>query len=267
MSETQSQKKDTKSLAKRIGGIVVNVLVVLVLIVVLFISISVISSRGKGYTTFFGKAFVAVESYSMVGEKEDSFTRGDLIVFDELDDAEKQTLEEGQIVTFYDSIDGVRVLNTHRIINIGVNDVGTIVTVETMGDANDVADPVHLLDDIVGRKVSIARGVGHFFLFFNSQWGFFTCIVLPSFLIVIFCVVNLILAIRENRRLKVGVSEAEKAEQIKRQLLEDLAAQGIIPKDLKIESENSGESGESSTETSTESGESGENSDNSNDKE
>lgn len=262
MSETQSQKKDTKSLAKKIGGIVVNVLVVLVLIVVLFISISVISSRGKGYTTFFGKAFVAVESYSMVGENEDSFTRGDLIVFDELDDAEKQTLEEGQIVTFYDEIDGVRVLNTHRIINIGVNDVGTIITVETKGDANDLADPVHLLDEIVGRKVSIAHGIGHFFLFFNSQWGFFTCIVLPSFLIVIFCVVNLILAIRENRRLKSSVSEAEKAEQIKRQLLEDLAAQGIIPKDLNVESEVSADS-----ETDEVSADNGENSKKTDDKE
>ena len=54
---------------KKIVNIIVNVVVVIILAFVLIITLSMIFSRGKGYTEMFGKTRIAVISDSMDGPK------------------------------------------------------------------------------------------------------------------------------------------------------------------------------------------------------
>lgn len=118
------------------------------------------------------------------------------------------------------------VLNTHRIVDINRNSEGKIVSFVTRGDNNDTNDSMAVsVADVVGVYEGKASGIGHMFLFMSSSAGFFVCIVLPTLLIVVYCVVNLILVIKKEKKVQIAEAEIEKQaekERIRQELLAEM---------------------------------------------
>ncbi len=93
--------------------------------------------------SFFGYNVLSIQTDSM----SDTLNHGDLIFVDEADPNE---LRQGDIITYWTIINGERVLNTHRIVDI--YDGGGFLIFETKGDANSSADPLTVREsEIVGK--------------------------------------------------------------------------------------------------------------------
>ena len=191
--------------AKKVLNVIVNIVVGIIIVIVLLLAINIISSKSKGYTSLFGKAFLVVQTDSMNGDYEDSFAAGDLIIIDVLSDEEKQNLQVGDIVTFYTNIvnESTIDLNSHRIQE--VREVGGTVTYITKGDANEVSESV-AASAIIGKVIGNMGQIGKVIDWMSSSTGYFVCIVIPSFLVVAYFAVNLVVVIRDNKREKVLAS-------------------------------------------------------------
>ena len=195
----------SNSTTKKVLNVILNVIITLVLIFVAFITLNVILSRDRGYTPIFGSAFVSVQSGSMEGEKpfwaeekQDGFNEGDLIKITLLNDTAKAALETGDIITFYQTIGGERQMNTHRIVS--KYSVGSNSYFITKGDRNDIEDLAAVSADSVigiydGAKIA---GFGKITDFFRTSTGFFVCVVIPSFIIVAYFIVNLCLTVKKS---------------------------------------------------------------------
>ena len=129
----QGGEQTAKSSRRKSDMIALAVMIVLsvILIPVLVINVTLIikgSTNRSVPPDVFGIAPLAVTSGSMDGDREDSFAEGALIFVRILDDGEKQSLGEGDIVTFRSS-DNVYV--THRIVSVTRDEGGAIVSVVT----------------------------------------------------------------------------------------------------------------------------------------
>lgn len=225
-------KKGLSPLAKRIINIVVDVVVVIVLAFAVLLAVCTIRSRAKGYsqyTEIFNHAYLSVASPSMEPDdiksdvvipdgKPSGFSEGDLIKIKLLKtDSAKSSLQVGDVITFVTSgiKDGYKVLNTHRI--VAVNELaGGTVNYTTRGDANAANDSIPVyIDDIVGvYEGESAAGVGTVMLWMSTTQGFFVCVVLPTLLIVVYCIVNLILVITKEKKVQKVAADEEHAKQL-----------------------------------------------------
>jgi signal peptidase I len=194
---------------KKILNIVVDVVVAVVLVLVLFLAICAIRSKAKGYdgyTEIFGKAYVAVSTNSMDGDKEDNFSKGDMIVIKTLSSDDLSELKVGDIITFktiYITDDDNYVLNTHRIVAIEQLANGSY-SFTTKGDNNPAND---------NEAVSGAN------------------VVVPSLLIAVYFAINLVLVILKERKVQNAANlEAKQKEhdlimeQARAQVMAELAA-------------------------------------------
>lgn len=233
--------KKMKPKTKKILNIVLDVVIGVVLVFAAFLAIVSIRSKAKGYSDYtevFGSAYVAVASDSMSGErpdyvpegKLDGFNKGDLIKIRILDQAGVQELEVGDVITFQTTLvlQGRRVLNTHRIVEVQSDSEGSIVKFKTRGDNNPAADTELVeVKNVVGVYEGKASGIGHVFLFMNSTAGFVVCILLPTLLIVVYCAVNLVLVIKKEKKAQVAEAAVEKEaekERIRQELLAEMQA-------------------------------------------
>ena len=223
---------------KKILNIVVDVVVAVVLVFALFLAVCTISSKAKGYdqyTEVFGKAYLAVRTDSMQGDKEDNFNPGDLIAIKLVSNDEAKNLKEEQVITFRTTelLNGKWTLNSHRIQEVVKNEDGSVRYYTTHGDHNPSSAVERVLpSEVVGVYQGTAGGVGRLFLFMNSSAGFFVCIVLPSLIVVAYFAVNLILVIRKEK--KVQTVEAEQAqleerERLRQELLAEMQVQNKQP--------------------------------------
>ena len=211
---------------KKVINIVVNDIVAIILVFVFILTLNIILSGDKGYTSIFGTAYVSVESNSMKGDKADNFQKGDLLKIKILDEEEKKNLQPGDVITFWDNtiVDNQLVLNSHRIIKVEKQSDGS-VRYETKGDNNLDADKMLIPDvTIVGIYEGKIGGLGNVVSWFHSSTGFFVCIVLPAFLIVAYFAFNLVMVLRERNK----VSDETKKERLRQELLEELRAEGKL---------------------------------------
>lgn len=236
---------------KKILNIVLDVVIAIVLAFAVFLAVVSIRSKAKGfsqYTEVFGTAYLAVASESMDAPMPDyvpegkleGFAKGDLISIKLIDEAQAKKLEVGDVITFntrYLESDKF-VLNSHRIIEINTDSEGNVISYVTKGDNNELKDGSAVsISDVVGVYQGKASGIGHVFLFMGSTTGFFVCIVLPTLLIVVYCVVNLILVIKKEKKVQTAEAELEKdaeRERIRAELLAEMQAekaQQSAPKD------------------------------------
>lgn len=218
---------------KKILNIVVDVVVAVVLVFALFLAVCTISSRAKGYSQYtevFGKAYLAVQSDSMKGDKSDNFSKGDLIAIKTVKSDDARDFKVGDVITFQTSeiVENRMVLNTHRIIEV-IGKEGEASAYITHGDANSEGENERVMvTEVVGVYQGKAGGIGHMFLFMGSSAGFFTCIVLPTLLIVVYFAVNLILVIRKEKKAQTVEAEQaqlEEREKIRQELLAEMQSQ------------------------------------------
>lgn len=207
--------------------IVGNVILCALFAVILFLTILIVLSGNKGYTSLFGTAFVAVETDSMDGNKKDSFQAGALLKLDLLSYEEKLELKEGDIISFYDNVSGHRFINSHRIVEIwGEGNGRAFVTRGDKEGAPADASP-RRIEEVIGKVTGHTNGIGKIFLFIRTAAGFVTCIVLPCLLLLGYCAFDLIRIVAEQKKAERKKSK----EQLKEELLQELRAEGKIPSD------------------------------------
>ena len=220
-------------IALKISG---NVIFYVIIFLLLLFSIANLSVKtNSDVANILGRGFLPVVSDSMSGNKEDSFNKGDLVFVKLISDDEKENLEIGQIVTFYDL--SLAALNTHRIVDLGN---GFIVT---QGDkANSIA-PYRSGEDNSGIQYEIVAfenikavstghigGVGSAINYLQTPVGFALFVILPVVLLLAyqgFVLTKTLLAVNKEKieaqhaTDKQALLEAEK-ERIRKELLEEL---------------------------------------------
>ena len=197
---------------KKVMKVVVDVLAWIILIAAFLVTIMVFSSsRNNGIASIFGIMPMSVQSDSM----SPTFKQGDLIFVKRVNDL--YTLKEQDVITFYTIIEGVRVLNTHRIVTI--NDPDGSRNFTTRGDNNPLDDKVNVYpSDIVGKWTGARLpGGGKVLDFVRSKTGFFVCVVIPMAIFFLFELYKFIAALIESKQ--VTITDDEKAE-IERQAVE-----------------------------------------------
>lgn len=222
-----------ESKTKKRLKIALNVIVYILFALVFLLMILVVTSGGKGYTNLFGTAFVAVETDSMDGDRDDSFKPGALLKVKILSDEEKQGLQVGDIISFYDTKDNRKIINSHRIVAVWGEGYDRVYT--TQGDNVLISDHNQLPpnDTIIGKVQGHINGVGKIFLFIRTPAGFGVCIILPCLILLGYCIFDLVKAVKEQKK----QTKTENKELLKEQLLEELRAEGKLPPVDKTETE------------------------------
>ncbi len=223
-----------KNKVKKIINAIVDVIVVLILIVSILVVVLSLTSKSEGVPNLFGYAPMSVESYSM----EPTFNKGDLIIGKVTND-QSYKYEVGDIVTFPVEIDGIKTLNTHRIIEV-YEDEG-ITYYKTQGDnikTNPIADEDMQTSDTILAEYTGTRipGVGNVMGFIRTQFGFFLCVLLPMILFFVYEAIRVImnlLAYNKEKTLaeaQAAVQNAELTEEQKQKAIEEyLASLGNKP--------------------------------------
>ena len=201
---------------KTVLKVIVNVLVWIVLILALLMTVMVFSSgRNNGIANLMGFIPMTVESDSM----KPTFQKNDLIICKEVDDVYK--LKEGDVITFWTLIDGQKVKNTHRIVEITELDGDRSFI--TRGDNNEIDDLVPVMKgDIIGQWDGFKiGGFGKVMSFLRTKTGFFICIVIPM---AVFFLVELYKFIITLIELKKPQLSEEDEEEIKKRAIEEYLA-------------------------------------------
>ena len=206
MEETKMEAAEPKAAVKKkskVGDIIVTVVLVLAILLAIFAGYSAYATKaGTGVPSVLGIRPFAVQSDSMAP----TFNKGDLII-DKAVDAE--TLEVGDVITFWTVINGQKVLNTHRITQI--TDYGNYLYFDTKGDNNTIADTdgVHQRD-IVGMYLFRIPNVGTVLDFLQTTLGFGLCIVLPVAIFFIYEIIQFFKTLMEYKTEKVKQEMEEK---------------------------------------------------------
>ncbi len=228
-----------KKAIKGIFNTVIDILVVLVLIISILTVILSLSSKSAGVANIFGYVPLSVQSGSM----EPTFYQNDLIFCKHIED-KAYSYKVDDIVTFPMEVDGVRILNTHRIIEV-IEDNGTVFY-RTKGDNNQTnyeADRKLITsDDIValytGKRIG---GFGKAFTFLRTQLGFFLCILLPMIIFFVYELIRVIVNFMAYNKEKAveqalqTVSSSELTEEQKQRAIAEYLAQQKIKEEAAAE--------------------------------
>ena len=217
-----------KQKLSKILHITVDVLVILVLIVSVLIATLSLTSKSSGVPNIFGIAPLSVQSDSMSG----TFETGDLIFCKVTNDPSIE-YQKDDIVTFPIEINGVEVLNTHRIAEVIKDDNNTYY--QTQGDnkdTNPTADEIlQTSSTIVAQYTGVKiGGLGTVLSFLRTQLGFFLCVLLPMIIFFLYEAVRVVLnviAYNKEKALeeaKASVAGAELTEEQKKKAIEEYLA-------------------------------------------
>ena len=208
---------------KKVLKVVLDVLAWILLIVAFLVTILVFASaRNGGIPNLFGIMPMSVQSDSM----SPTFNKGDMIIVKEIDDL--YTLKKDDVITFYTIVDGSRIINTHRIVEINENEGSRSFI--TRGDANSVDDnlPVGAADIIGKWSGTRLKGIGSFFDFLQTKTGFFVCVIIPIALFFIFELYKFIVTLIAAKKEAAGPELDE--EEIKRKAVEEYLAKQAAEK-------------------------------------
>lgn len=212
---------------KRIVNVFVDILVVLILIVSILVVMLSLTSKSLGVPNIFGIAPLSVKTASM----EDTINPGDLI-FCSVSDVDDE-FQKDDIVTFPIELNGEKVLNTHRIVEI-VKDQN-ITYYKTQGDNKetnpepdkDLQTSSTIVAKYTGTKIP---GLGTVLSFIRTQLGFFLCILLPMIIFFIYEVVRVVMNLLAYNKEKAfeeaqaTVNNSELTEEQKQKAIEEYLA-------------------------------------------
>ena len=216
-----------RKVLKRIFNIMIDIIVVLILIVSILVVMLSLTSKSSGVPNIFGVAPLSVQTASM----EDTINPGDLI-FCSLTEIEDEC-QKDDVVTFPIEINGEKVLNTHRIVEV-VKDQN-ITYYKTQGDNKetnpepdmDLQTSSTIVAKYTGTKIP---GLGNVLSFIRTQLGFFLCILLPMIIFFIYegirVIINLLAYNKEKaiEEAKETLNNSELTEEQKKQAIEEYLA-------------------------------------------
>ena len=224
---------------KKIGAAVVSLFIVVLILFSIIISISSVTAKANnGVPDLFGYTPFSVQTNSM----KPTISKGDYIFVEKCD---AETLKVGDIVTYFTIIDGKRVVNTHRIVNVYTT--GDMIEYQTQGDNKETnPDPDEMLlspGDVIGKFTGTKIPVlGSVIDFLSTQLGFFLVILLPVLLFTIYQIYKLIAVLLYNHKVDMinAVNESASDEVKEAIIAEYLAKQkSEETEDKKAEDEKS----------------------------
>ena len=227
-----------KNTLKKVGGIVLNVILWAFVVFAVVITVIVISAstNSKNVPTVGGSCFLNVQTDSMNAPKPDwvpegkpsGFSAGTLIIGKYIADDNDliDALEVGDVVTFEAVIENVNTYNTHRITEITRDSAGYVVSVNTRGDhpmaSSETVPRSRLIAVYTGSKI---LGLGAFLNFLNTQLGFGLCILLPMAAFFIYELVRFVKALMQMKNQGKKVISASDEELIKQKAIEEYLRQ------------------------------------------
>ena len=179
---------------KRITDIILDILAWLSFFVAVILALSVFFSTLSGTEngkTVFGYQLLIVDGDSMsrseISQDEKiSFKRGDLIIIREVKDY--SDIGVGDVITFESqNPESVGETVTHKVRSVLTGKNGKLLGFETYGINTGDSDEV-IVDPsaVIGKYVLCIPRVGALFSFFKKPAGFFTSILIPCLLLLIF---------------------------------------------------------------------------------
>ena len=207
---------------KKIGTVFIDAIIVVLVLLSIIISISSITAKANGgVPDLFGYTPFSVQTNSM----KPTINKGDYIFIEECD---TNALEVGDIVTYFTIIDGTRVINTHRIVNVFNNN--GVISYQTQGDNKDTnPEPDAMLlapGDVVGKftgtKVPV---VGSVLDYLSTQMGFFLVILLPVLLFTLYQIYNLVQVILHNHKVDmINAANEATSDEVKEAIIAEYLA-------------------------------------------
>lgn len=213
-------ENEKKTTPKKVLKITLNSLFYLIIILLLIFSVANIKVKKENdIANVFGTGFLSVQSNSMLGDKDDSFEKGDMVFVKMLDEKSVLDLKVGDIVTYFDM--SIKQFNTHRIVEINFDDE-YIVTQADYNQAgqntNTQPDQPITFDQAIATYKSKVSGLGNTLDKLQSPTGFALFIILPVALILIFEGVMLVRNILQLNREKMEDKYAQEKEDTKKTL-------------------------------------------------
>ena len=205
---------------KKVVGIVINVILWLFVVFAALTTVVVFTgTSNNGVGNLFGYMPFSIQTQSM----EPTIKAGDVVIGKEVD---FNTLKEGDIITYWTTVDEQKILNTHRITKVISNGKGSVPSFKTKGDNNQIEDEYTVAAaDIVAKYNSKISGLGKAVDLLETQKGFFICIVLPLILFFLYQLYHLIKVIVTVKQENAGLSKEDEEELKKKAVEEYLAKQ------------------------------------------
>jgi len=205
---------------KKVVGIVINVILWLFVVFAALTTVVVFTgTSNNGVGNLFGYMPFSIQTQSM----EPTIKAGDVVIGKEVD---FNTLKEGDITTYWTTVDEQKILNTHRITKVISNGKGSVPSFKTKGDNNQIEDEYTVAAaDIVAKYNSKISGLGKAVDFLETQKGFFICIVLPLILFFLYQLYHFIKVIVTVKQENAGLSKEDEEELKKKAVEEYLAKQ------------------------------------------
>ena len=216
-----------KKALKRILNITVDIIVVVILVISLFVVMLSLTSNSSGVPNILGIAPLSVQTQSM----EDTINPGDLI-FCSLTEVDEE-FQKDDIVSFPIEVDGVSILNTHRIVEVVKDE--NITYYRTQGD-NEETNP-EPDEDFQTSSTIVAKytgtkipGLGNVLSFIRTQLGFFICVLLPMIVFFIYEAIRVIMNLMAYSKEKAfeeaqsAVNNSELTEEQKQKAIEEYLA-------------------------------------------
>lgn len=205
---------------KKVVGIVINVILWLFVVFAALTTVVVFTgTSNNGVGNLFGYMPFSIQTQSM----ESTIKAGDVVIGKEVD---FNTLKEGDIITYWTTVDEQKILNTHRITKVISNGKGSVPSFKTKGDNNQIEDEYTVAAaDIVAKYNSKISGLGKAVDLLETQKGFFICIVLPLILFFLYKLYHFIKVLVTVKQEKAGLSKEDEEELKKKAVEEYLAKQ------------------------------------------
>ena len=205
---------------KKVVGIVINVILWLFVVFAALTTVVVFTgTSNNGVGNLFGYMPFSIQTQSM----EPTIKAGDVVIGKEVD---FNTLKEGDIITYWTTVDEQKILNTHRITKVISNGKGSVPSFKTKGDNNQIEDEYTVAAaDIVAKYNSKISGLGKAVDLLETQKGFFICIVLPVILFFLYKLYHFIKVLVTVKQEKAGLSKEDEEELKKKAVEEYLAKQ------------------------------------------
>lgn len=207
---------------KKIGGAIVDLIIVALVLLSIIISISSITAKANnGVPDLFGYSPFSVQTNSM----KPTLLEGDYILVEKCD---AEALKVGDVVTYFTIINGNRVVNTHRIVD--VIDDGNMLQYQTQGDNKETnPEPDEALlapGDVIGlySGTKIPK-MGAVIDYLSTQMGFFLVILLPVLLFTLYQIFNLIKVIMYNHKVDmINAANEATSDEVKEAIIKEYLA-------------------------------------------
>lgn len=207
---------------KKIGGAIVDLIIVALVLLSIIISISSITAKANnGVPDLFGYSPFSVQTNSM----KPTLQEGDYILVEKCD---AEALKVGDVVTYFTIINGNRVVNTHRIVDV-IND-GNMLQYQTQGDNKETnPEPDEALlapGDVIGlySGTKIPK-MGAVIDYLSTQMGFFLVILLPVLLFTLYQIFNLIKVIMYNHKVDmINAANEATSDEVKEAIIKEYLA-------------------------------------------